>query len=109
LPDIDVSKLPNSTVVSSLHAEIRGQGNSYFIEDLASDFGTYLNQSRLTALTRYELHWGDRIDLGENKQFTLIFQGKRPFFNFLFLTSKTSLCYSYSTQGRKQQANISYQ
>jgi len=84
LPDIDVSKLPNSTVVSSLHAEIRVQGNSYFIEDLASDFGTYLNQSRLTALTRYELHWGDRIDLGENKQFTLIFQGKRPFFNFSF-------------------------
>ena len=84
LPDIDVSKLPNSNVVSSLHAEIRGQGNSYFIEDLASDFGTYLNQSRLTALTRYELHWGDRVDLGENQQFTLIFQGKRPFFNFSF-------------------------
>ncbi len=88
VPDIDVSKLPNSNIVSSLHAEIKIQGNSYFIEDLASDFGTYLNHSRLIALTRYELHWGDRIDLGENQQFTLIFQSKQQLFNFYFFRKK---------------------
>jgi len=109
VPDIDVSKLPNSNVVSSLHAEIKIQGNSYFIEDLASDFGTYLNHSRLIALTRYELHWGDRVDLGENQQFTLIFQSKQQLFNFYFFRKKQASTQAIQPDatGNKRQTSAS--
>ncbi len=73
-PDIDVSNFPNSDIVSHSHLEIRIQGNSYFIEDLGSANGTYLNHSRLTPFTSCQLSFGDRVDLGKNELFTLIFR-----------------------------------
>jgi hypothetical protein len=76
LPDIDVSNLPNSSLVSRVHACIYKEGSSYFVEDLGSANGTYLNQSLLAPLTRYQLNWGDRIDLGKEGNFTFLFQVK---------------------------------
>ncbi|HEY9636774.1 MAG TPA: FHA domain-containing protein [Coleofasciculaceae cyanobacterium] len=73
-PDIDVSDLPNSDVVSRSHLEIRVQGNDYFVEDLGSSNGTYLNSSCLTPFTPCKLRVGDRIDLGKDEVFTLIFR-----------------------------------
>jgi len=75
-PDIDVSTLPNSSVVSRVHACIYKEGSIYFVEDLGSANGTYLNQSLLTPLTRYQLNLGDRIDLGKEGNFTFLFQVK---------------------------------
>ncbi|HEY9633177.1 MAG TPA: FHA domain-containing protein [Coleofasciculaceae cyanobacterium] len=72
-PNIDVSKLPNSDVVSRVHATIYIEGNTYFIEDLGSVNGTYLNQNSLIPRTRYSINIGDRIDLGKDNQVTFIF------------------------------------
>lgn len=78
-PDIDVSNLPNSEIVSCSHAEIRIQGNAYFIEDLGSANGTFINHSRLTPFTPCQLRFDDRIDLGKNELFTFLFRAaKRP-------------------------------
>lgn len=73
-PDIDVSNLPNSDVVSRIHAHILVQGNTYFIEDLGSANGTYLHESLLQPLTQHQLKLGDRIDLGKENQVTFLFQ-----------------------------------
>ncbi|HEY9614585.1 FHA domain-containing protein, partial [Allocoleopsis sp.] len=73
-PDIDVSNFLNSEVVSRIHAHILVQGNTYFIEDLGSANGTYLNESLLRPLTQHQLRLGDRIDLGKDNQVTFLFQ-----------------------------------
>ncbi|MBD2126162.1 FHA domain-containing protein [Microcoleus sp. ZQ-A2] len=73
-PDIDVSNLPDSDVVSRIHAHILVQENTYLIEDLGSANGTYLNDSLLRPLTQYQLKLGDRIDLGKENQVTFLFQ-----------------------------------
>ena len=73
-PDIDVSNFINSEVVSRIHAHILVQGNTYFIEDLGSANGTYLNESLLQPLTQHKLKLGDRIDLGKENQVTFLFQ-----------------------------------
>lgn len=75
-PDIDVSHLPDSDVVSRIHANILVNGNNYSIEDLGSANGTYLNNSILVSLTPYDLKLGDRIDLGKDNKVTFIFQVK---------------------------------
>lgn len=74
LPDIDLSDLPNSDFVSRAHLEIHVKGDVYILEDLGSANGTFLNSSRLTPFTPYQLHFGDRIDLGKDQQFTLEFR-----------------------------------
>ena len=38
-PDIDISKFPNSGIVSRIHAGISQKENIYFIEDLKSSSG----------------------------------------------------------------------
>jgi endonuclease G len=73
-PDIDVSNLPNSEIVSSSHAEISVQENTYFLEDLGSTNGTFLNHSHLTPFTPCQLLNGDRIDLGKDELFTFLFR-----------------------------------
>ncbi len=73
LPNIDVSTLPNADVVSRVHATIYVEGNTYFIEDLGSANGTYLNHTLLLPRTRYSVNLGDRIDLGKDNQVTFIF------------------------------------
>ncbi len=74
-PDIDVSGFPSAEVVSRIHANIRIEsGQSYYIEDVGSANGTYLNHSALAKGTRHLLQTGDRIGLGKGDLVTLIFQ-----------------------------------
>lgn len=73
-PDIDVSSLPDAEVVSRNHAQILLDGSNYWIQDLGSSNGTFLNDIRLEREITYQLNLGDRIDLGQGNQVTFIFQ-----------------------------------
>jgi pSer/pThr/pTyr-binding forkhead associated (FHA) protein len=73
-PDIDVSGLPCSEVVSRFHANIRVEGENYYIEDIGSANGTYINHNALAKGNRHLLRSGDRISLGKGDLVTFIFQ-----------------------------------
>jgi pSer/pThr/pTyr-binding forkhead associated (FHA) protein len=73
-PDIDVAGFPNSEVVSRIHADIRIEGDAYFIEDVGSSNGTYINHTPLIKGNRHRLRPGDRISLGKGDLVTFIFQ-----------------------------------
>ena len=55
-------QLPD-TYVSTFHARIFDRDGAWFVEDLGSTNGTYLNQRRLSAPT--ELQAGDRVRVGK--------------------------------------------
>jgi hypothetical protein len=55
-------KLPD-TYVSSFHARIYRQDGGWYVEDLGSTNGTYLNQKRVTSPA--ELRAGDRLKIGK--------------------------------------------
>lgn len=73
-PDIDVSGFANSDVVSRVHADIRFEGNEYFLEDTGSANGTYVNHTILPPGNRHLLRPGDRLSLGKGDLVTFIFQ-----------------------------------
>lgn len=73
-PDIDVAGFPNSEVVSRVHADIRVEGDSYFIEDVGSANGTYVNNLSLPAGNRHRLRPGDRLSLGKGDLISFLFQ-----------------------------------
>jgi pSer/pThr/pTyr-binding forkhead associated (FHA) protein len=73
-PDIDVSGFPNSEIVSRIHADIRVEGDAYFIEDIGSSNGTYVNHNLLAKGNRHRLRAGDRISLGKGDLVTFLFQ-----------------------------------
>jgi pSer/pThr/pTyr-binding forkhead associated (FHA) protein len=53
----------SDTYVSSFHARLFNRDGSWYIEDLGSTNGTYLNQRKVT--TPSELRVGDRVKLGK--------------------------------------------
>ncbi len=62
-PDVDVSFDPADDVVSAVHARVwRETDGSWWLEDLGSTNGTWLNGRRLTGAAR--LATGDRFTLG---------------------------------------------
>jgi ribosomal protein L40E len=73
-PDIDVSGFPSAEVVSRVHANIRIEGDNYYIEDVGSANGTYINHNALSKGNRHLLRAGDRIGLGKGDLVTFIFQ-----------------------------------
>ncbi|NET38081.1 MAG: FHA domain-containing protein, partial [Cyanothece sp. SIO1E1] len=73
-PDIDVSGFPNSEIVSRIHADIRVEGDTYYIEDMSSSNGTYINNSPLPVGNRHRLRPGDRIALGKGDKVSFLFQ-----------------------------------
>ncbi|HLO51718.1 MAG TPA: FHA domain-containing protein [Kamptonema sp.] len=73
-PDIDVSGFPNSEVVSRTHADIRVEGDAYYIEDVGSSNGTYINNTPLAKGNRHRLRIGDRISLGKGDMVSFLFQ-----------------------------------
>ncbi len=77
-PDIDVSGFPNAEIVSRIHANIRLEGDTYYVEDVGSSNGTYVNNSPLTVGSRHRLRGGDRISLGKGDKVTFLFQVLGP-------------------------------
>ncbi len=73
-PDIDVSGFPESEIVSRIHADIRSEAGVYYIEDMGSSNGTYVNHTPLPMGNRHRLRSGDRISLGKGDKITFIFQ-----------------------------------
>jgi len=73
-PDIDVSGFPDSEIVSRIHADIRVEGGIYYIEDVGSSNGTYINNAPLPMGNRHRLRAGDRIALGKGDRVTFLFQ-----------------------------------
>jgi pSer/pThr/pTyr-binding forkhead associated (FHA) protein len=55
-------RLPD-TYVSQFHARIYPRDGAWFVEDLGSTNGTYLNQRRITSPA--ELRAGDRLRVGK--------------------------------------------
>ncbi len=53
----------DDTYVSQMHARIFARGDTYFVEDLGSTNGTYLNRRRVSSPT--EVHRGDRVKIGK--------------------------------------------
>jgi pSer/pThr/pTyr-binding forkhead associated (FHA) protein len=73
-PDIDVGGFPDSEIVSRIHADLRVEGDSYYLEDNGSSNGTYINHTPLPQGNRHRLRAGDRISLGKGDKVTFIFQ-----------------------------------
>ncbi|MGK7928858.1 MAG: FHA domain-containing protein [Spirulina sp.] len=73
-PDIDVSGFPDSAIVSRVHADIRVEADVFFIEDVGSSNGTYINHNPLHPGNRHRLRAGDRIALVKEDKVTFIFQ-----------------------------------
>ncbi len=73
-PDIDVAGFSDSEVVSRVHADIRIEGDTFYIEDVGSSNGTYVNHSPLVRGNRHRLRPGDRISLGKGDLVTFVFQ-----------------------------------
>jgi len=77
LGDINVSDLPNANFVSRLHAEIQIEKNIYYLVDVGSSNGTFLNNIRLEEKKRYPLNLGDKVDLGPGSKVTFLFINKQ--------------------------------
>ena len=73
-PDLDVAGFSDSEVVSRVHADIRIEGDAYYIEDVGSSNGTYINHAPLLQGNLHRLRAGDRIALGKGDLVTFIFQ-----------------------------------
>jgi pSer/pThr/pTyr-binding forkhead associated (FHA) protein len=64
-PDVDLT--PDGGLeggVSRRHARIQRQRTQFFIEDLGSANGTFLNGQRLTPYLPHPLHDGDELQIG---------------------------------------------
>ena len=75
-PDIDVSSFPCAEVVSRVHANIRLEGENYYIEDVGSANGTYINHNVLAKGNRHLLRPGDHR-LGQGR-FSHVFYFNLP-------------------------------
>lgn len=75
-PDIDVSGFSDSDIVSRIHADIRVEGDAFYIEDMGSSNGTYINNLPLSPGNRHRLRPGDRIALGKGDKVSFLFQLK---------------------------------
>jgi pSer/pThr/pTyr-binding forkhead associated (FHA) protein len=73
-PDLDLSGFPDSQFVSRIHAEIRVEGNSFYIEDVGSSNGTYINHIPLPQGNRHLLKNGDRIAFGKEDKVSFLFK-----------------------------------
>ncbi|MCI0339245.1 MAG: protein kinase [Acidobacteria bacterium] len=65
-PEVDLSRYDPAARVSRRHAKIVVQGTQFFIEDLGSANGTFINGStKLAQGRRHQLMSGDELKLGE--------------------------------------------
>lgn len=71
--NIDVSNLPHSEVVSRNHAQIKFDGEDYYIQDLGSSNGTYINKYPLLPGIWYKLGPGVKLGLGKRDMIAFVF------------------------------------
>jgi hypothetical protein len=65
-PDIDLSKFDPASRISRRHARITSRGGQFYIEDLGSANGTFVNgRTRLKPQEPYPLVNGDVLKIGE--------------------------------------------
>lgn len=65
--EIDLSSLAsNPKVISRRHAQIEQQGDRFYVTDLGSTNGTYLNGQRLTPREKRPLWDGDVLEFGKH-------------------------------------------
>jgi pSer/pThr/pTyr-binding forkhead associated (FHA) protein len=65
-PEVDLSKYDPAARVSRRHAKIIARGSEFFIEDLGSANGTFINgQKKLPQGQLHALMPGDELKLGE--------------------------------------------
>ncbi|MEO0933012.1 MAG: MFS transporter [Cyanobacteria bacterium J06641_2] len=72
--NIDVSNLPHSEVVSRNHAQIKFDGEDYYIQDMGSSNGTYINKYPLLPGIWYKLGPGVKLGLGKRDIIAFVFQ-----------------------------------
>jgi len=73
-PDVDLSELQDAEIVSRQHAMIHIETEKYYIEDLGSSNGTYVNNASVAKGERREINSGDVIALGKEDKVTFIFK-----------------------------------
>lgn len=73
-PDVDLSGLTDSEIISRQHALIHIDAEKYYIEDLGSSNGTYVNNISVPKGERQEISAGDVIALGKEDKVTFIFK-----------------------------------
>lgn len=73
-PDVDLSTLPDAEIISRQHARIHIETEKYYIEDLGSSNGTYVNNTSVAKGERQEISSGDVIALGKEDKVTFIFK-----------------------------------
>ncbi|GAB1542881.1 hypothetical protein NUACC21_55550 [Scytonema sp. NUACC21] len=73
-PDLDLSALPNSEIVSRIHAEIKFEGGEYYIQDMGSSNGTYINKYPLLPGIWYKLKPGLTFSIGRRDAVSFKFQ-----------------------------------
>jgi FHA domain len=84
VPDVNISHLPERDIISRQHAEIHVEDGNYYLVDVGSANGTYLNNVLLEPKKRYLLKSSDtlletiheRISLGKDDKITFIFQSQ---------------------------------
>jgi pSer/pThr/pTyr-binding forkhead associated (FHA) protein len=76
VPEVNLSGLPDTDIVSRQHAEIHRSGDSYYLVDNGSVNGTYLNDELLKPKQRYLLRNGDKISLGKENKVAFVLQHK---------------------------------
>ncbi|MDR9403344.1 MAG: FHA domain-containing protein [Halothece sp. Uz-M2-17] len=73
-PDVDLSSLPDAEIISRQHATIHIEAETYYIEDLGSSNGTYINNTPVPRGERQEISGGDLLALGKEDKVTFIFK-----------------------------------
>jgi MFS family permease len=71
--NINVSDLPHSEIVSRNHAQIKFDGEDYYIQDLGSSNGTYINKYPLLPGIWYKLGPGVKLGLGKRDMIAFVF------------------------------------
>ncbi|MGB3640953.1 MAG: MFS transporter [Rivularia sp. (in: cyanobacteria)] len=71
--NIDVANLPHSEVVSRNHAQIKFDGEDYYIQDMGSSNGTYINKYPLLPGIWYKLGPGVKLGLGKRDMIAFVF------------------------------------
>lgn len=75
-PDLDLTpEIMPASGVSRLHGKIHQRGSTYWVEDIGSANGTFLNGQRLTPYLLHALKDGDELQLGRVK-LKIILQGQ---------------------------------